>query len=180
MSDKSKPSSGTSANKKAVDDPKPKAKKSNSNQNHTSQQKPNAQKPTPSISDKPNLSSGAKAVGQKNIDVIDLCDSDSDDEIRDKHNSETNLERSQSKKQATTDNNKQIPTKKEADVSESIAPVANTAPATATPAENKTVSNEIPKASTTRKRSIPNRWANLFLGPNFRTDHVFSLDNETI
>ena len=159
---------GTHKNKKAVDDPKPKPKKPSAT---------NSQKP--STSDKPNPSSGTKEVGQKNLDVIDLCDSDSDNEISDAPSSEKNLKSSHSKKNVTATgiHNKQLPTKKEAGVSESIAPVTNFAPTTVETA-NKPISNEIPEKSTLTKQSIPNRWADLFLGPNFRTDHVFSLDKE--
>lgn len=155
---------GTHKNKKAVDDQKPKAKKPSAT---------NPQKPTPS--DKPNPSSGTKEVGQTNLDVIDLCDSDLDNEISNQPSSEKNLKNSQSKKNVTATgihNNKQLPTKKEADVSESIAPVTNSAPTTAD-TESKPVSNPIPKQS-----AVKNRWAYLFLGPNFRTNHVFSLDKK--
>ncbi len=164
---KDPPPGGSNKSKKAIEDSKTKKAKKKSDQNHGAKS-----------------SKSATETSKPNVDVIDLCDSDSD---RDE-----NIDSSQTNEQVhatgTENNSKQVLTKTEADVSEAIPELNPPRPdldhtPTSTAVESNTSLQEDLNASTTaqpvvtRKKSIANRWSNLFLGPNFRTDHVFSLDN---
>ena len=138
--------------------------------------------------------------GSQDTEVIDLCDTDSDDSGSDEKNERTNT-KDKLAGGTSKENHNAHPTKKEADVSGTgvEAPPHPEQPqgaATAAPAPNPTTSPapdpplmkpSTPSIRSTRitaenkkgtEDSTTNRWAKFFLGPNFRTDHIFSLEDK--
>ena len=157
---KNPPPGASQKNKATVDDSKTKKAKKHSDEN-------------------PSASTTKKS--KPTVDVIDLCDSDSDND---------NRNGSQSNEQVPVtgiDNNaKQVLTKTEAGepMPELNPPLSDKDPASASNEKNTSLQDNSNASTTqstvTAKKSVANRWSNLFLGPNFRTDHIFSLDNGTI
>ena len=180
--------------KKNVDGAKPKAGKSkSSNKNEIQGTKPTANGKT---STKPTGTSEVMRSSAPDLEVIDLCDSDSDNDDTNEipataHKSKLGIPK-EKEKSGEVQNHKQFATKKEADVSETITSVpresraaANSAPAPApappvtkpNTSSTKELSDSTKNAKITEE-TYTNRWSKFFLGPNFRTDYIFSLDNE--
>ncbi len=120
-----------------------------------------AQKPIPS-------SSITNETISNDHEVIDLCDSDSDDEETGK----TSISRVQSSEQI-----RNLPrAKEEIDTStEETRPPNDVVPPAVVPTQTALA---ITADQLKTKTPPSNRWSKLFLGPDFRTEFVFSLDEE--
>lgn len=169
VAQKNPPPGASQKSKAAVDDSK--TKKAKKDKKHSDK--------NPGAKSSAKSSASTTRKSKPTLDVIDLCDSDSDDD---------NRNGSQSNEQVPAtgiDNNaKQVLTKTEAGVSEPIPelnfPPSDLDPTTTSPPVEEETLNAATELRVTKTKVVANRWSDLFLGPNFRTNHIFSLDNGTI
>ncbi len=109
-----------------------------------------------------------------NQEVIDLCDSDSDDEIEIQG-------AATSSGLGSSEHKTNLPrAKQELDTCEETTTAPKAVSSVASMSTEPSTSPVIATAKNPKKTKTPssNRWSKLFLGPEFRTENVFSLDQE--